>query len=140
MSAFDVELGEGTRQGGVGGSDFFVGEFVAETGFGASTGFFDFGFVDVVGGDGHVSEDVDVVRGNLDEAFANSEGVFLRLLADDDFAWNHLSQEWDVLGIDAELAFDTGESHHVGVFGEGGAVGRYYLELHSLISEMPPFI
>ena len=139
-AAFYVELGKGAREGGVGGGDFLVREFVAKTGLGTSTGFFDFGFVDVIGSNGHVRKDVYVVGSNFDEAFADRKGMLVDVFADNDFAGDHLGQERYVLGVDAELAFNPRESDHVGVFRENGAVGRDDFKLHSLISAIAPFM
>jgi hypothetical protein len=125
-----VKLGKGTGEGGVGGGNFFVREFVAETGFGTSTGFFDFGFVDVIGGDGHVREDVNVIGCDFDKAFADGEGMLVDIFADNDFARDHLGQERYVLRVDAELAFHTRKGDHVGIFGESGAVGCDDFKLH----------
>jgi hypothetical protein len=124
-ATFDVELGDGTGERSVNGSNFLVRELVAETGFSALTGFFDFGLVNAFSWNRHVGQDGNVIAGNFDEAFAGGEGVFVGILADDDFAGDHLGHERDVQRVNAELTFDAGESDHFDLLGVGGPVGGY---------------
>ena len=54
---FHVQLGQRARHGRVNGSHFLVGELFLEACLRAAPCFFGLGFVDVLGGDGHVRED-----------------------------------------------------------------------------------
>ena len=124
-SAFHVQLCQGAGEGGIDCSDFFVGEFIVEAGFGAAAGFFYFGLVNVVGGDGHIGEDGDVIAHDFDESFAHGEKIIASGFANEDFARDHLSHQRDVLRVNAQLALDSRQGDHLNVFGIDYAVGGY---------------
>ena len=147
-AAFDVELGQGVGQGGVDGGGFFVVHVLGQAGFGAPPGFLGFGFVNLIGRDGHVGQDGHMVGGDFDEAVAHGQVDVLAVLAHDEFAGDKLGHEGDMLGIDAHFAFDAGEGDHFDVAGKGDGVGGDDFQFEgsghadqlSLISSMPPFM
>ena len=73
VASLYTQLRQGANQGCVDGSDFFVGDLLLEAGVGALTRFFGLGFVDVLGGNGHIREDGDVLARNFDEPFADGQ-------------------------------------------------------------------
>ena len=73
MPAFDFELRQRMRERRACGSSFFFVEFFRQARFGASAGFFGFGFVDVLRADRHVGQDRDAVAGDFHKAFADGQ-------------------------------------------------------------------
>src|SRR5262245_49185437 len=97
LAAFDFQLGERVRQRGADERGFFVVEFFGKASLSAAAGFLSFGFVDVLGLDGHVGHDGNAVAGDFNETFPNSEKVTLVVLTGEDFARDDLSHERDVV-------------------------------------------
>jgi hypothetical protein len=65
-ASLDTQLGQGTGERSVDGSEFFGREFFVETGFGSSPRFFSFRLVNPVGWNGEVCQDRNAVGGDLD--------------------------------------------------------------------------
>ena len=72
LPALDAQLDQGASQRGVGGGDFFVGEFFFEPSLGALPGFFGFGFVNLVGLNRQIGEDRDTGGRDFDQSSASS--------------------------------------------------------------------
>src|SRR4029453_3856392 len=88
--SLDAQLGQGASERGVDGSDLFVREFFAETGFSALPRFFGFRLVNAVGRNGEVRQDGDAVGGDFDESFARRDEKITAVLAHDHFPRHHL--------------------------------------------------
>jgi len=98
MAAFDVQLRERTKQGGLYGGSLFVGKFLRERLLGALAGILSFHLVDIIRTDRHVGDDENAIRPDFDEAFAHGEIMRLSLLAHDEFAGKNLGHQSFVAG------------------------------------------
>src|SRR6266481_440440 len=119
----DAQLGQRTGEGAVDGRDFGIGDLVAQVGRGALARLLSRGFVDVLGGDGHVRDDRDTATRDLDEPFAHRKKIVLTILAHDHLARNDPCHERHVMWVDADLTLDARQRDHVHVFRVAGCDG-----------------
>lgn len=123
-----AEVLDRTHDGGVGEGGVGFAEAFAQPFFGRFTRLIGFGLIEVVGPDGHVGKDRDVVAGDLGKPGPDGEVMFFALAAHHDFARDNLGHEGDVLGVDAHLALDAGQGDHLDFLGAGLALGGHDFE------------